>query len=123
MKGSPIRIGELADQTVIKECSSSSSRPLRVVENTEIDRRDINEAPEILDGNKSENTIGRTILDQVERMREYVIPPEMDFRSNPSIDPMYMLSLNKPSLSKTYQIYGRIYYQTLEYQMNLQRLK
>tara|TARA_R110000822_G_scaffold154585_3_gene294338 strand:- start:6418 stop:10845 length:4428 start_codon:yes stop_codon:yes gene_type:complete len=111
-KSDPVRVGELADRKIIKEAVIAV--PFKSVQGRrkyfEIDRRDINDALESLKGEKiSENTVGRSIIDQVELMQEYVIPPEMDFLSDESLDPfaMYMFEfkheLTQQDLSDIWQ--------------------
>ena len=111
-KNDPIIVGELADRKIIKEAVIAV--PFKSIQGRrkyfEIDRRDINDALKSLKEEKSsENTIGRSIIDQVELMQEYVIPPEMDFLSDETIDPfaMYMFEfkheLTQQDLSDIWQ--------------------
>lgn len=111
-KSTPQRIGELADRTIIKEAIVAI--PFKNVQGRRkyfaIDRKDINTALESLaDSQSPEDTIGKSIIDQVDKMRNYVMPPELDFLSNKNIQPfaMYMFEfeheLTKQDLSDIWQ--------------------
>ena len=107
-----MKLGELAERTTIKEAVVAI--PFKSVKGRrkyfKIDRANIIDSLKILNGNKeSEDTIGKSIINQVRSMREYVFPPELDFLSDNNIDPfaMYIFEfkqeLSKQDLSDIWQ--------------------
>jgi hypothetical protein len=111
-KGQTIRLGEIADRKIIKECIVAV--PFKVVRGRrkyfKIDKRDFKKAIRIFNrGEESENTIGKSVLDIVEKMKEYSIPLEFDFLKDENIDPFAMYffefthELSKNDLSDIWQ--------------------
>ena len=92
-KGHQKRIGELAERTIIREAIVAV--PFKEEEGRrkyyKIDKEDFELAVDNYEKNKeSENTMGRSIIDMVEYMKTYMIPPEMDFLTRKGIDPFAM---------------------------------
>lgn len=112
-KNESIKMGELAEKKTIKEAIVAI--PFREVGGRrkyfELDRKDVDSALRSLsDTNGSESLfVGKSIVDQITTMRQYVFPPEMDFLADSNIDPfaMYIFEfkheLTKQDLSDIWQ--------------------
>ena len=112
-KNESIKMGELAEKKTIKEAIVAI--PFREVGGRrkyfELDRKDVDSALRSLgDTNESESlSVGKSIVDQITAMRQYVFPPEMDFLADSNIDPfaMYIFEfkheLTKQDLSDIWQ--------------------
>ena len=112
-KNEPIRMGELADRKTIKEAVIAV--PFKEVDGRrnyfELDRKDVEDTLEFINSINEEKTIsvGKSIVNQITAMQDYVIPPEMDFLSDEDIQPfaMYMFEftheLTKQDLSDIWQ--------------------
>ena len=103
----PVRLGEIAATKTIKEAVVAV--PFIEQEGQRrfftIDREDIQNALE----SSTSNLVGKTVLDMVQRIKDYVMPPSMDFINNEDIDPfaMYVFefkhTLNKQDLADMWQ--------------------
>ena len=112
-KNEPIRMGELAERKTIKEAVIAV--PFKEVDGRrnyfELDRKDVEDTLEFIESINEEKTIsvGKSIVNQITAMRDYVIPPEMDFLSDENIQPfaMYIFEftheLTKQDLSDIWQ--------------------
>ena len=103
----PVRLGDVAPTKTIKEAvvaipfvERSGQRQFFT-----IDREDVQNALEP----STKNLVGKTIQDMVQRMKDYVFPPSMDFINNDDIDPfaMYIFefkhTLDKQDLADIWQ--------------------
>jgi hypothetical protein len=83
----PVKVGELKDSKVIKEAVVAVPFVERAGERKffKLDRKDIKAALK-----EETGLIGQSVIDQIQRMQEYVFPPSMDFLKNKDIDPFAM---------------------------------
>tara|TARA_Y100001937_G_C7136346_1_gene340200 strand:- start:6101 stop:13282 length:7182 start_codon:yes stop_codon:yes gene_type:complete len=103
----PVRLGEVSPTKTIKEAVVAVPFIEKQGQRNffTIDREDIANALEP----STKNLVGKTIQDMVQRMKDYVFPPSMDFINNDDIDPfaMYIFefkhTLDKQDLADIWQ--------------------
>lgn len=102
----PARMGQLKETKIIKEAVVAIPFVERAGERKffKLDRKDIKAALK-----QETGLIGQSVIDQIQRMQEYVFPPSMDFLRNEDVDPfaMYIFefthTLSKQDLADIWQ--------------------
>ena len=102
----PAKLGQLKETKTIKEAVVAIPFVERAGERKffKLDPKDIKAALK-----PDPNLVGQSVIDQVQRMKEYVFPPSMDFIRNKDIDPfaMYIFefthTLSKQDLADIWQ--------------------
>ena len=103
----PVKMGQIKESKVIKEAVVAVPFIEREGERKffTLDQKDIKHALK----QETQNLVGQTVLDQVQRMQEYIFPPSMDFIRNDDIEPfaMYIFefshTLSKQDLADIWQ--------------------
>lgn len=103
----PVKMGQIKESKVIKEAVVAVPFLEREGERKffTLDPKDIKHAL----NEETQNLVGQTVIDQVQRMQEYIFPPSMDFIRNDDIEPfaMYIFefshTLSKQDLADIWQ--------------------
>ena len=103
----PVKMGQIKESKIIKEAVVAIPFIEREGERKffTLDKKDIKHALQ----KETQNLAGQTVLDQVQRMQEYIFPPSMDFIRNKDIEPfaMYIFefshTLSKQNLADIWQ--------------------